>query len=173
MGLAVVLILQRQGGPPVRIPDLERRVHELTNKQREKNKAGVLRLDEELSRIARGHSADMARRRFFAHVNPDGKDATARGKRAGYVCRKVDGTSFTEGLAENIYQGSLYSSIRITGTSQAYDWYSFDDLAEEPVKGWMNSPGHRRNILDRNFGGEGIGIAIDDQGKVLVTQVFC
>jgi uncharacterized protein YkwD len=173
LALTVFVMLQRPGEPDIRIPDLERRVHEGINKERTKNKLTTLAFDEELSRIARAHSADMAKRRFFSHVNLDGKDATERGKRVGYICRKVYGTYFTQGLAENIYQGNLYSTVRISGTKRTYDWYSPEELAEEAVKGWMDSPGHRRNILDKNYDREGIGVAVDDDDHVLVTQVFC
>jgi uncharacterized protein YkwD len=43
---------------------------------------------------------------------------------------------------------------------------------EAVVKGWMNSPGHRRNILDRAFTHVGVGAAICDRGRVYWTQVF-
>ena len=83
LALAFVAVLQRPGQPEVRIPDLERRVHELINKERVKHKVGSLRFDKELGEIARAHSADMAKRKFFSHVNPDGRNATERGKKAG------------------------------------------------------------------------------------------
>lgn len=43
---------------------------------------------------------------------------------------------------------------------------------ESVVKGWMNSPGHRRNILDRAFTHLGVGAAICDRGRVYWTQIF-
>lgn len=173
LALALVAVLQRPGEPELRIPDLERRVHDLINKERKKNKAGALQFDERLSKIARAHSADMAKRKFFGHVNPEGQNATERGKRAGYICQKVYGGYFTDGLLENIYQGSLYSRIRITGNQTSYDWYSPEEIAEEAVEGWMGSAGHRRNILEKNHERAGIGIAVDSDDKVYLTQVFC
>jgi uncharacterized protein YkwD len=115
----------------------------------------------------------MAKRRFFSHVNPDGKDASERGKLSGYGCRKTYRGYFTEGLAENIYQGNLYSRIRIKGNQRSYDWYSPEEIAREAVKGWMNSSGHRRNILDDAYERTGLGIAVGRDDKVFVTQVFC
>jgi uncharacterized protein YkwD len=168
--LVAFAILQK---PEVRIPDLERRVHELINKERKKDKVVALELDEELSRIARAHSEDMAKRKFFAHVNPDKRDASDRGKLVGYICRKVYVGYFTQGLAENIYQGSLYRQIRISGNLRTYEWYSAEEIAEETVEGWMDSPGHRENILTKTYDRAGLGIAIDSDGKVFVTQVFC
>jgi uncharacterized protein YkwD len=171
--LVFLVALQRPGQPEIRIPDLERRVHELINKERIKHKADALRFDKELGEIARAHSADMAKRKFFSHVNPDGRNATERGKTAGYLCQKVYTGYFSNGIAENIYQGHLYSRIRISGTQRSYDWYSAEELAEEAVEGWMDSPGHRKNILEKAYDRTGIGIAIDADDKVLVTQVFC
>jgi uncharacterized protein YkwD len=164
---------QKPDQPQIRIADLERRVHDLINKERADKKANNLQFDRQLADIARAHSADMAKRKFFDHKNPDGKDATARGKAAGYTCRKFYAGYFTDGLAENIYQGSLYSRIRITGNKRSYDWYSLEELAGEVVDGWMDSPGHRRNVLEKTYEKEGIGIAISSDDKVYVTQVFC
>lgn len=173
VALVLFTSLQKPGQPEIRIPDVERRVHELINKERAKNKQTALQFDEQLSRIARAHSADMAKRKFFSHVNPDKRNATERGKLAGYSCRKVYPGGYTDGLAENIFQGSLYSRIRITGNVRTYDWYSPEEIAEETVDGWMHSDGHRRNVLDKNYDREGIGIAIGADDKVFVTQVFC
>jgi uncharacterized protein YkwD len=127
-----------------------------------------------MSTIARGHSRDMAARAFFSHTNPEGQDATARGKLAGFTCRKqITRNTFHEGLGENLFQDNLYTRIRITGNERSYDWNTFEDIAAHSVKGWMNSPGHRRNILDKNYGQTGIGIAVSDDDKVYITQLFC
>ena len=171
--LVLFTALQRTGAPEIRIPDLERRVHDLVNKERMKKKETALRFDDALARIARAHSADMAKRKFFSHVNPEKKNATDRGKAAGYICRKVYAGGYTEGLAENIYQSTLYSRIRITGSERSYDWYSPEEIAEEAVDGWMHSEGHRKNILGKNYDRAGVGIAIGTDDKVFVTQVFC
>jgi uncharacterized protein YkwD len=164
---------ERPGQPEVRVPDLERRIHDLINRQRKAENLKALQFDERLARIARAHSEDMARRHFFSHVNPDGKDPTARGKLAGYTCRKVYRGYSTEGLAENIFQGNLYNRVRISGNQRSYDWNTAEDLARQGVKGWMNSPGHRRNILENNYTQTGIGVAISNDDKVYMTQLFC
>jgi uncharacterized protein YkwD len=173
VALIVLVSLQKADQPQFHVPDLERRVHDLINKERKDKKADNLQFDRQLAEIARVHSADMAKRKFFDHKNPDGKDANARGKAAGYTCRKVYTGYFTDGLAENIYQGSLYSRIRITGNKRSYDWYSLEEMAREIVEGWMDSPGHRRNVLEKTYEKEGIGIFISADDKVYVTQVFC
>jgi uncharacterized protein YkwD len=173
LSFVLLVSLQKSDQHQVGVPDLERRVHDLINAERAKKKADNLQFDRQLADIARAHSADMAKRKFFDHKNPDGKNATARGAAAGYTCRKIYTGFFTEGLAENIYQGSLYRRIRITGNQRSYDWYSLDEMAEEIVEGWMDSPGHRRNILEKTYEKEGIGIVFSTDAKVYVTQVFC
>jgi uncharacterized protein YkwD len=143
------------------------------NDQRTNAKLASLEYDTALVKIARAHSEDMARRNFFNHVNPDGKDPTERGEAAGYVCRKVSGTRVTQGLGENLFQANLYSRILTRGNQKTYDWNSAEKIASEAVAGWMKSPGHRQNILQRTYTKTGIGIAIANDDKVYVTQVFC
>lgn len=165
---------KRPGQPEIRISSLERRVHDLINQQRLDHKLTALAFDERLSKIAREHSHDMAARNFFSHTNPDGQDATARGKQAGFTCRKqIAKNSFSEGLGENLFQDNLYSRIQISGNERSYDWNTPDEIAAHSLKGWMNSPPHRRNILRENYGQSGVGIAISDDDKVYITQLFC
>jgi uncharacterized protein YkwD len=165
---------RRPGQPEIRVADLERRVHELINRTRLEHHLNALVFDDRLARIARGHSRDMATRHFFSHANPDGEDATARGRRAGFTCRKpISANSYRDGLGENLYQDNLYSRIRIRGTERSYDWNSSDELAANSLRAWMNSPGHRHNILDKVYSQTGIGIAISNDDKVFITQVFC
>jgi uncharacterized protein YkwD len=164
----------RPGQPTIRVPSLEHRVHDLINQVRVEHRLGALVFDDRLGAIARGHSRDMASRNFFGHTNPDGLDATARGKRAGLTCRKqISSHSFREGLGENLYQDNLYTRVRTIGTTRSYDWNSSEDIAANSVRAWMNSDGHRHNILESVYTQTGIGIAIGDDDKVFITQLFC
>ena len=164
---------EKRNAPEISISNLERRVHDLINDERAHEQIKTLDVDERLTKIARTHSLDMVRRRFFSHVNPDGQDPTARGKRAGYVCHKVSGNVVTDGLGENLFQGNRYDSVRIRGAEKVYDWNSLEDIARQSISGWMKSPGHRRNILEKNYTRTGVGIAIAPDDKVYVTQLFC
>jgi uncharacterized protein YkwD len=165
---------RRPGQPEIRVSNLEHRVHDLINKERRDHKLTALAFDERLSGIARGHSHDMASRRFFSHTNPEGLDATARGKLAGFTCRKqIAKNTFSEGLGENLFQDNLYSRFRITGNERSYDWNTPEEIAAHSLKGWMNSPPHRRNILEGKYGQTGVGIAVSDDDKVYITQLFC
>ena len=53
------------------------------------------------------------------------------------------------------------------------DYHSLEELANLVVDGWMDSPGHRENILNSSYDVEGIGVAINDDEEVYVTQNFC
>jgi uncharacterized protein YkwD len=127
--------------------------------------------DDELSKLARAHSEDMVKRKYFKHVDPEGLTPMKRAEAAGYnVCQL---------MAENIYQNNLYSRVieerKRKNTQKTYVWNSIEKIASTTVKGWMDSPDQREKILDNNFAKEGIGIAIDeeDDGKVYITQVVC
>jgi hypothetical protein len=50
-------------------------------------------------------------------------------------------------------------------------WRSVDSAAQESVTGWMNSPGHRANILDSAYDEAGVGVAYVN-GYIVATQVF-
>ena len=159
--------------PSINTRELEKRIHELINKERKKQGLLPLRLDEKLSIIARKHSQDMAENDYFSHINLRGESPTDRGIKERYYCRKDFGSYYTEGLAENIFQNWLYDSITYYDGIAIHDWNTMEDLAQSTVQGWMESPGHRSNILNPSFDREGIGVAIANSGKVYITQDFC
>lgn len=72
-----------------------------------------------------------------------------------------------EKRAEGMEQYAVLNSF---GENVAYCFHIEDPLAFS-VKGWMNSPGHRRNILD-TFEETGVGIAYSKEGKCFLTQLF-
>ncbi len=114
-----------------------------TNAERARHRLGLLTVDPRLAAAAQGHSEDMVRRTFFAHENPDGAQVWDRAVAAGYTYRKV---------AENIAAGQ--------------------PTAAEVVLGWMESPGHRANILDAELTQIGVGHAVGGSYGVYWTQVF-
>ena len=116
------------------VDQLEHTILCLVNRERTSRGLSRLRSNEKLARAARRHSRDMSSRNFFSHDSPGGADLMDRARRAGY-------RGWTVG--ENIAWGS--------GS------YSTPD---EIMQGWMNSPGHRANILRRQFDSIGVGVAI-------------
>lgn len=96
-----------------------------------------LRASGTLARAARAHSRDMGARRYFAHDTPDGLDPSKRIVRAGYPAAGVT-------VGENLAWGE-----EAAGTPS------------EIVEGWMDSPGHRANVLRAEFTEIGIGMAYE------------
>jgi uncharacterized protein YkwD len=154
--------------------NLELMVHDLINSERLSNGLPALEFDEELAPIARAHSQDMGENNFFSHNNPKGQDPSSRGKAVGYSCYKNFGSYYVTGLGENIFQTYTYGSIWYTnGVETGRDYLTSSQLAQQIVTGWMNSPGHRENILSSTYDREGIGVFITRTGEVLVTEDFC
>jgi uncharacterized protein YkwD len=121
---------------------LEAQVITLTNNQRVANGCGALRTDSRLTAAARAHSADMVTNNMFSHTGTDGSDFVARETRAGYSAAS----------AENIAWGY--------------------PTAQAVVDGWMNSPGHRANILNCGSVAVGVGVAKKADGTLYYTQDF-
>ncbi len=119
---------------PGRVPEAEDAAVRLTNAQRAQHGCPALRVDPLLRMAAREHSVDMHRRHYFDHDSPDGQTPWDRIKAIGY---SVPG-------AENIARGYA--------TAQAV------------VQGWMNSPGHRANILNCSLKAVGIGVEYGSGG---------
>jgi uncharacterized protein YkwD len=108
-------------------PDLEKRMLDLVNQERQAAGLSPLAADPELTEVARRHSADMFARGYFAHDTPEGTTPFDR-------MRAANVRFITAG--ENL---ALAPTVPIAHT------------------GLMNSPGHRANILRREFGRVGIG----------------
>ncbi len=160
--------------PGIDQAELERQVHQLTNEYRTQNGLSSLSWDDELSNIARSHSQDMASRNYFSHETPEGTNPTGRGTSQGYKCEKIIGNIMYIGIAENIFQNNLAYKVWYTGgIPTSYEWNSQEESAQTTVDGWMDSTGHRKNILTKSFDREGIGIEIATDDKVYITQNFC
>jgi len=98
---------------------------------------------------------------------------------AGTLTHSLDGTDaearyYADGISayagENIHQTWWLESFR---TTQEIDYIdSAADLGKSVTTSWMNSPGHRENILDVTHSAEGIGFAKNDAGEIYAVQVF-
>ncbi len=158
--------------PRISISALELRIHDLINDERKKHGLSPLGWSTALSNIARKHSADMAKRNYFSHYTPEGHDFSYRYKAAGYSCAISVGRRIYGG-AENIFQNNLYDRIVYVNGEAHYDWNSMERIAVTSVQGWMNSSGHRKNILTPHWRSEGIGVVIAPDDKIYITQNFC
>lgn len=129
---------------------IEGLVFELINLERARYGKKQLTSEKNLAQVAYLHSSDMLGRSFFSHINPDGQSPHDR--IAAAYPNQVSATG------ENIWMSSG-------------DQSTAEGLARKMVDGWMNSPGHRKNILSDDFSHTGIGVC-QNAGETRATQVF-
>ncbi len=156
-----------------RAGELAARIHQLTNEQRHRHGLRALEWDADLAAIAYKHSVDMARRNYFDHVSPEGKNFADRYRENGYQKSTRVG-NVVYGGAENLFLNNIvrsYTYDKDSGEIYSYEFCDLEEIAKSTVEGWMQSPGHRENILTP-FTREGIGIYISDDGRVYITQNF-
>lgn len=120
----------------------EKNAVELMNADRRASGLSDLKVSSAVTAVARSHAQDMVNRKFFSHSNPDGKTPSDRLKAAG-----ISYSAVGENIAEN-------TSVQAAETA------------------FMNSSGHRANILNSNYTTVGIGVAYDSAGNVYVVQDF-
>jgi len=166
-----------EGAPAFDACALERQVHGLINEERRKQGLDVVEWNGALSSIALAYSKDMASRSFFSHYSPEGAGFSDRYAAAGFEC-SVEAGGYVYMGGENLFRNSLFSTATYTevhGTVQSveYDWTPMESIAQSIVAGWMESPGHRKNILEPHWESEGIGVAVASDYKVYITENFC
>ncbi|QKV97976.1 CAP domain-containing protein [Streptomyces sp. NA02950] len=116
-------------------------VAELVNQERDRRGLVCLVTDERLRNAARSHSEDMARRGFIDHFTPEGLSPGDRMLAHGFPLP----------AAENLAAGQPHPLV--------------------VMDGWMNSPGHRVNILHPDIRIIGVGVYFAEYGPVW-TQNF-
>ena len=125
------------------VVQVEQSVLCLVNAERTRRGLPRLRENDRLENAADKHSRDMVSRNFFAHDTPAGSSPSDRIKSAGYL-RGARGWSVGENIAYGTGRFATPQSI---------------------VKSWMNSAGHKRNILHRGFSEIGVGVALGAPGE--------
>ena len=118
----------------------EKEVIRLVNEIRAKNGLGTLKEDWELSRVARYKSEDMKNNNYFSHTSPTYGSPFDMMKKFGISYRSA---------AENIAKGQK--------------------TPQEVVNAWINSSGHRANILNKNYTHIGVGYV---KSSNIWTQMF-
>lgn len=114
----------------------------LTNRERQAAGCADVTENAQLASAATDHSRDMADNGYFDHTSQDGRTFVDRAVNAGYE----------DVMSENIAKG-------------------YQDAASV-IQGWMDSPGHRENLLNCEAQVVGIGVARDADGTLLWTQMF-
>lgn len=136
-------------GQKINIPEaaplqnLEAEVVRLINIERTKRGLSALKVNWQLSRVARYKSQDMIDRNYFSHTSPT--------YGSPFDMMEAFGLRFSA-AAENIAYGQR--------------------TAAEVVSAWMNSPGHRANILSGSYSETGVGAAKKANGTLYWTQMF-
>lgn len=128
--------------PPGCDDPIEQEVIRLANEARAEAGLGPLTCDPMMVAVARAHSSDMCTRDYFDHTGLDGRSPFDRLRDGG---------------------------VRFGAAGENIAWGQRD--AREVHTSWMNSPGHRRNILGSSYGRIGVGL---DRcgGSMYWTQVF-
>ena len=139
---AVVVRVQAADSTAIQPSLEEQQIVDLANQQREQNGLAPLTVSPQLLATAREHSAAMANAQTLAHT--------------------LNGSTMT-----NRIKGSGYPYLAI-GENVAFN----QPTPAQVVKSWMESPGHRANILNKNYTEIGVGIANDADGNPYYTQDF-
>ena len=129
--------------PSTDFSSYQQQVLDLVNAERTKRGISALTLDSNLSSVARKKSQDMVNKNYFDHTSPTYGSPFDMMKQFGISYRTA---------GENIAKGQK--------------------TPQEVVTAWMNSEGHRKNILNPNFTNLGVGIAKDSKGTTYWTQMF-
>ena len=129
-------------------PQLEERILVLVNREREQAGVKPLSFSSQLARAAHQHSATMAAAGFFEH----------RGEGEPKLFDRVTASGMdTDHVGENIFE----TSEGVTGA-----------VADECVRMWMQSEGHRMNLLSPEFDKTGIAVGISRNGENYITEDF-
>ena len=129
--------------PSTDFSSYQQQVLDLVNAERTKRGISALTLDSNLSSVATKKSQDMVNKNYFDHTSPTYGSPFDMMKQFGISYRTA---------GENIAKGQK--------------------TPQEVVTAWMNSEGHRKNILNPNFTNLGVGIAKDSKGTTYWTQMF-
>ena len=127
--------------------ELERSTFDLINRYRENSGLLPLKWSDDVAKIARLHSENMANFNFFSHTGLDGSMVNDRADLLGI------------------------SKWRAIGENIAFN-QGYDNPVEFAVARWMESPAHRENLLNSRWRESGIGVAVTKEGKYYFTEVF-
>lgn len=125
------------------IKQIELQVIELTNRERQRNGLSTLNLNSKVSEVARLKSQDMRDQNFFSHQSP------------------TYGSPF-----------QMMRNFHIQYTTAGENIAAGQRTAEEVFRQWMESPGHRKNILNPQFTQIGVGYVQGGRMGTYWTQMF-
>ena len=136
--------------------DVEELIVILVNDEREQYELTTLSEDALLTDLAREHSISMVENNFFGHERYPGERP----------------------LSYNMSPGTMRGENLAKIPTQQYipgPYLSLQEVCEWAVSGWMDSPGHRANILEPRYYKTGVGVALSEEGDftyLYITQIF-
>ena len=125
------------------ITSLENEVVRLVNVERAKAGVPAITQNSEVGRVARVKSEDFVKNNYFSHTSP------------------TYGSPF-----------DMLKSFGITFTAAGENIASGQKTAADVMNSWMNSSGHKANILNSTYNKIGVGVAKDSNGSIYWTQMF-
>ncbi len=137
-------------GGTITLSDTEKRSLDLHNQTRVSNGLSKFCVDSALQNAARAHSKEMIDKDYFSHNSYNGETFSNRLKRYGYT--------------------PLPNRYWTVGENIAYNSASGTASADKVHSQWMNSTGHKANILNKNFRQIGIGAVYGDYKGYNVTM---
>jgi len=145
---------------------LEQRTFDLVNEERVKYGLNELKWNNEILTVCRLHGADMAENDFFSHTGSDGSNVSGRLMNAGIYYLNSSG--------ENIFMtgGVDYYTLNLLRQVKEITYKSFEELAQSAVVGWMNSSGHRENILAAWYDESAVGIYVLNESALNISYYF-
>lgn len=127
--------------------EFEQAAFKQINKIRQENGLNALEWSKDMAKVARLHSENMAKYKFFAHQGQDGLNVNDRADSFGF-----------------------YNWIAL-GENIAFN-RGYENPVEKACDSWMKSPGHRDNMLNKRWKEAAIGVTIAGDGTVYFTNVF-
>lgn len=154
--------------------EIEQEIHSQVNQERSKRGLSALAYNESLHRVALYHSEDMVQQDYIAHTSPSGDSLKDRYEQFSIDCSVPTSAGKLAG-GENIVGTYPDGKTNVAGEVRDLD-FNESTIATAVVDGWMDSKGHRENILRPNWTTEGVGVfvgEIDNEKRVVATQNFC
>jgi uncharacterized protein YkwD len=128
---------------------IEKLVYEMVNEERKEKGLHRLNYNQELEKLARMHSANMAEHGFFSHVDHNKMNVDERRK----------------SYSPHLFMGAIGENIAsVPGRGEK-------EVAKKLISQWMGSEGHRENILNKKYSHIGVGIT-QKGNRFYATQVF-
>lgn len=150
--LSLCLYLSACHGSPQLQPErIEKEIHHLTNLMRTELGLEPLQALTELDQVARSHSQDMAERKYFDHIDPEG---------LGPEKRLL--LQLPQLIAKNVGENIVLRSLEIRDS---------ENMAKALLKMWRESPEHYQNLINPAYRQLGVGVSLTPE-RIYATQTF-